>query len=448
MRLIPSYRQLTLILTPIFFVLGAIIALALPKLYLDINYINWLLLAAAVLLIITPFGNRSITIDKTTHTRLRPPIVFIKIFMLEMLLLFIYLGINLVINRTLPIYHQPQAHFWQHNIHWLTLQLGLFPWPAFALAAVGFGYFAFNRQEQTFLSNFSNALFKTPHQSKIASVINALMRQCQNVAVSIMIAVVILMLLSLLPTSLLNTLNPAAYSVQMALMLILLFTLTNPFRQRLWTMCQRSRSISLVVAIVVVLTVLSFLIFEHGFSLVVTATNPHPIGIISSHMNWQITWKVFNCCWWLSLMPLVGVAFARWLPGYSLRSALLMILLPAAGMQLVICFLPAFSISNMIAIKLLIALAAIAVFIWLQCHSNRAMLPAFVMSYMPASGQTKYRDYRLALLRILRVAITGVFLFLPIGFKGLGLLTILFSYMAIVFAVLLCVGLITAIISA
>ncbi|MCH9769823.1 MAG: BCCT family transporter, partial [Gammaproteobacteria bacterium] len=360
MKITPKYKHLVYILSPLFFIIGFLITLKAPRIFIDFNYWHWLALFGAILLAFGPWGKKHLSLKDDTKPRYSPASWIIRIIIFEACLGLMYLAIGVLFNNVAHGQHIALPHFWQTNLQGFSLHYGLFPWALYAVVAVGIGYFALIKGEDTFFSNFINQFINAAHQSKLASTVNVLARQAQNMTISVTIGAAILMLFFILPASFVHSFDFKSSAAALTLMLLLLFSMTRPFKNYLRKSQQRGRPIWLLLLFLAIFFILGFSVLTHGFSTITTDNNQINNFQWLENMPWLISWKLFSLCWWLGWTPIMASALLRISRGYNIRIIILAILMPVLCFHFIALGLPHINFNDPIIQKIMLGIGGIA----------------------------------------------------------------------------------------
>lgn len=281
---------------------------------------HWILLFAAISLIITPLGN-----IKSTTVRFHWPIWLLLILSVEVSLYALYYGFYQLTN--------PQSLSTN-----LTKNFGLFPWALYGLLAVNLSIFGYSQHKNGLLSVTLKPILNNTIEDNIGVYADTFVR------IAITFSFISAISFTALNTALQLT-QPFSYPLTTNNMLVGLGVIVLLNLLPLWPWLYRALStikvpLSLILFIALLLNIGLVLILNHVVTLInpllPTSTTAIPFLSDSTHILLQ---QISLAWWWLAWAPLIGGFIAFVSQGYRLRSILLISLLPPVFLHYVFLYL-------------------------------------------------------------------------------------------------------------
>ena len=359
----------------------------------------WLLPIVAVIIVITPLGNRRLQTTPNEPPRHAPLPWMLLIVTVELSLLAIYFGIGTLSGTLLPILTHPHPHLSANTLHYLLLRLGLFPWVGFALLGAGMGYCSYRRDEDAYFSATLRPLTQSSPTQILGIIANTTARLATACALTSTIALISLLIsATFLPNTLLHHFsgfNPITMITLMILLIVVFGKKFNP-TLRLFTIEKKIAPIvllclsTLLFAVIVITLALFF-----GDTAFPAVKTPHILTALL-HNGWGLSWKIFTVFWWLSWTPLIGTFIAKTSRGYSVRALILATLaLPAfIGVFMLITAHHPLHYHTGYFTPLFTTVLPLIGFVLLLCAvAQKKDFTSLMQAYQPKRDRVKYRTY-------------------------------------------------------
>lgn len=424
MQYVKARKDLLYGFNPLLFLIGILIFFFLPTLILNVFYIFWIALACAIMLIVTPLGNRRLAHDlDDSITRLPVQQWLFGIFILEITMIGVYWGICLLNGKLFLINTTAHTQLFQQAIKAGLLHSGLFPWSLYAVIAAGMGVLAYAKQKNAYFSELLKPFSKQEPAGSISLILNIGAKRITLFAISVTLLLMTLLLISFvlpLNTHVAHNFQPAALLTT----LILLFAVFSQFFKR-YVAHAFSRHVPTSLNFPMFCVVLGFtlLLLSASTESMTNATaaqaTPHFIEHWIAY-HWHTAWLIFSVMWWTCFTPLFCGFVARISRGYRVRELIMAVLFLPVIVTLLLLFAKQSWLSSIhfsdATIQLISLLCFIILLPLLVNHSTSANA---ILAYLPKNGETKPRDHHPFFLKIAQYTIVALYFYLTIGMNGL-----------------------------
>lgn len=432
MKYIKVRKGLIFILSPLLLFLGIYLFSFFPQYIINFFYAFWICTACAIFLIITSFGNKKLASETDTTPRMPFLHWFLRIIIIELLLLGVYAGINALCGELFPINAVAYTHLFSESLQTESLHFGLFPWSLYGLIAAGMSLIAYRKQDDAYFSNLIQPFTKQDPQTAISAIINTGMRRCIQFVFGITLMMMTLLIISLflpLPLHVAHGFQIVALLTTLVL-LMLVYTkkikhyINILFSRHIPTMYSFPIFCIVLGLIILLLTVIFSASTQHASA----QTYPNIILRWMEYNNAE-AWRIFSVMWWICLTPLVSCFIARVSKGYKTRD----ILLSTLTLPIIILLYFIFSHSIFISLPIFVIkiLSIISFLILLPIFINHENSSHAILSFFPKNGIGKPRDEQLFFQRVVQFCILSIYLYLVIGINGLALFIFVPNYVTI-----------------
>lgn len=427
----PNYR-LQWIAAPLLLVADFILARYYPHLIMQLYGVHGLFLIAVIAVLFSPLGQRRLVAKATERPRFTLKKCLVLILLFELSVMALFYGLASFIQLLQP---EVSASPFMWTREWV-LQWGLFPWAAVAFIAGSFAYYAHIKQRDTFMNTPLFPLFKSSGKQPFGITANV----CSRLNV-FLVLVTSLMIGSLwlawifthwAGLQLLYGLNLECILVMTAILVVvghrkLGVRLFNQLMQ--WRCPLIAILTTACVMIAVLLLIGSGLL--HGVKL-------HPVTLphwLVKQAPVEAIFKLFLALWALAWVPLAGVFIAYVSRGHTLYQLILAVLaLPALGS----IFLVAGDFSQMTiapGVAAVVSLVGLAVLLSLLFRQPQ-LAPLFAEVYV-AADDIKYEDNKLYMIKLIRMTVGLLYLYVPGGVLLLGLLSAMYAWPNVIYLILI-----------
>ncbi len=324
MKYIKANKYALFILNPITAIVGLLLFWHHLNYILSTFYAFWLSSAIALLLIITPLGNKRLCIN---HDDVAKRIPFAKwlfrIVLLELSVIGAYAGICLISGTYFPIMTTPHPNLFIDTLA-KSATIGAFPWPIYTIIAISMGVIAYRKQKNAFFSTLLGPFANDNPQDKISAIANVGARRCTMFAISTSILFMTMLLLSLLLSAdihLTYGFNPAGLFTTLV---ILVLSLSENVKKYVGRFFVRKTPITWGVFTFCLLFGFSIFLINimlSGMTHQVAPTTSQLPKIIERliNKNWHSCWTMFSLTWAITLTPIIASHIANISKGYRVR---------------------------------------------------------------------------------------------------------------------------------
>lgn len=409
MKILKTYYHLIpIIATPLILICGIILWFFSGPM-VQFFKIHWLVLAIALIISFTPIGKIRLANSQDEPPKYRPAVWLAQIFLLQVCVLAVFLGISSVCGETAPVLTNPHPLNFQKTLSHLFISEGLFPWAWYALIAVCFGFYSYYRQQDAYLATISS-----PYSQNTAPfiVINFIGRFSSIIAYAVTFG-----LISLLWASVLTT-TPIVTGFSLTTLLVTLILMVISFTK----LFKRNIRKVLGVEIPVIPGVFSYVVFLavgiwllNGFLAPISNIPLKPPGLLQHWIQrpWQDLWMIFANSWWLLLTPVISMIIAKISRGYRIREVLLVCLALPLLLSLALGLIPNLKLN--IAPVAVVFIAGLGLVGFLIYALQPALLSSLVVCVLPKNDDYKFRSYQSLFIKILQIPIIFLFVYLPSG---------------------------------
>ncbi|HLB56223.1 MAG TPA: BCCT family transporter [Coxiellaceae bacterium] len=441
MKYIKAKKGLIFILSPILLLIGIFLFCFTSQAIINFFYAFWICLACALFLIVTPFGNKKLANELDTTPRMHFLHWFLRIIIIELLLIGVYAGISALCGELFPINAAVNKHLFSESLQTELLHFGLFPWSLYGLIAAGMGIIAYRKQDDAYFSNLIQPFTKQNPQGTISVIVNIGARRCVQFILSIALLFMTLLLISLFLSLPLHVAHGFQTVALFTTLILLMLVYTKKIKQYINSLFSRHIPTIYSFPIFCIVLGVTILILTLIFSASTqhTAAQSYP-NIILRWMEYNnaTAWKIFSVMWWICLTPLVSGFIARISKGYKIRDILLCTLALPIIISLYFIFSHSASIAlPLFAIKILSIISFLILLPVLINHDNSSNA---ILSYFPKNGIGKPRDEQIFFQRAVQFCILSFYLYLVIGINGLSLFIFAINYGNILSLLVICVG--------
>ncbi len=434
MKVAKSRKNLIRFALPVVIILTAIIVWFFTHGAAESIKVFWLPIAAALLFVASPLGNRKLGTQADTPGHTLFPWI-LRIVLLELFLIGSFIGITYISTQALPVHVAENTQIFSHTLRYFTLQLGLFPWSLYALIAVAMGFVAYRSNKNAHLSTLLFPIFKSREQQTFGAIFNMTAKIATGFAFAST-----LMFFTLLIASLVSPHHlPIAYGFSTATTLIVLVLLglsfTSIFHKYLQRILSHPIPYGLTLSLLCVLLAAVILLLSLIFIGVSGANTGKIPGIVKTlqQKNWHDFWLIFSSSWWISWTIVISSHIARISRGRSARAVILAVLsLPVlAGIYFYLSTTGSVSLFSIH--PLIIYVVSIVGFIGLlSIIGTRKYLTTLFFSYLPKHGSNKPHQHeafskKFFFKRSWQLVMGLLYLYLPTGIPALSI----FFFMAI-----------------
>ena len=378
---------------------------------------NWAVLAVALLICVTPFGNKKLVAEKKEKPRHAFLPWLCRIFILELALFFIFLGVVEVCTHWLPALTTLQPNALAQANQLFFRKLGLFPWAIFALYAGRLGYISYCENTDAQMSEVLKPLFRYKDDDTLSISFNLNARLATTIALSTTFAFITLLIVALIEPRDFPFLTGFHAKTTVIILALILFGFTPPFKRLLKHLLSPKiplflSILSVLVLFTVIMLLLNGLFFHSG-----TAPIKIP-GVIQwmEKKSWSTLWIIFALSWWICWTPLMASHIARLSRGYRVRSTIIATLILPAVFCSSLWLFPNAMANALGQHHYLISLLALAAFVYLLWRfTEKTVLPMLVRSYLPKRDQYKRRDHRFYLRKVFQTMLIVIYIYVPAG---------------------------------
>lgn len=386
----------TIYLTGLLPIAGAVLFLLKPEFIIQLKQLAWLWLSLLALVLILPI--RKITLTLPPNTQKHSFIKWISLIAgLQITLYFLLFNLNTLFSLTLAI---PYGSIADTPIKSFADTL-FFPWTLYTLSGCAIGYFCYNQQKDTRFSLLASSLLpKIKQVKKLRIILDNLMTTLINYFVIPSIFFVFSLLLLAIFKQTTGNIGQYTHTLNIPFMFattIILIILQSKFWRKTSKRISQS-GINFIKASLVACTILLTILI---LSLtLISGIFPSQQSIIDFHQwtskrLWQQDRMIYLLIWKYLWVLLAGGFIAYVSKGYKLYSIILANLwLPL--LVFVLKWIMPISLAIPANLMLLIQLVTFAFSSWFlsQTLFNKAHIGHVYTGILPASGQTKFRNYR------------------------------------------------------
>ncbi len=428
MKIIAPRNKLVLVVTTVIVIAGIILAWFLLPQIVQAYRIFMLILLTVLLLLISPLGHARLTPDHDKTKRLRFwPWIF-SILALQLCLILVYFGIANVVGHWLPINTSPKSSLLFSGLYYSLIQLGLFPWNIILLAAIAMSFYSYRRNQDAYLSTLLYPIFKSNPLQTWGLIIDSLAKISTSLVIACSLAFMSLLLASLLAKSAMVSGITSATAI--VVMVLLIVTFTQSFKRYLKQLFNRSIPLAVSIPILCVFIAAALVILSLLLRAFITPAQTKLPNFIRhfQHFGWDNLWRLFSAAWWLAWTPVIAVFIARISRGYRIRHIILAVLLLPVLISLLFLLLSHHHFQMVFLSSKVYAIIAWLGFIGLLLMIGKySTLPMLMMCYLPKRDLIKHRDHQIYFRKCVQMSIGFIYLFLPIGILGPGILLFIFT---------------------
>ncbi len=384
---------------------------------LGLPFLNWLALPLLAIMVFSPWGSQSLVSPSTSLTTLPPSQWFAKILNLQLSLFLLYFSIT-QFTHYFSIAGQAPKTLLTDSLHTLLFKFGIYPWPLIAIFAIAFALSAYNKEQDSYLSNIT-PLFDNKKRETLEVIIKTMGRAVTLIAIATTL-VIITFIFTTTATSLTHFKELTGFtaaSVGVAF-LMLFFTIRRNDNQFLMQINKKRPLLGILLTVliwVIVLTLASVVIHYTG------NMKGQPPWMVVPLLNkgWLLHWELFSEYWWLLFTPIIAILIARFSYGYSIRGIILATLLfPLLLTALIkMITLPMINIDINQAPLWLVQIAAILGFLSLiSLMYQKKHLPLTMLTYLPKAGNDRPRNEDIYHKRLKKMCGLVFYFFIPAGF--------------------------------
>ncbi len=380
-------------------------------------WIHWLVLVTVLVLSISPFGTIKLT-TKATDKRQRHFVSWLaQLFLLQLTLIFVFIGIALVFSHWLPLTTQePHSNIMYQTTETLLYHNGLFPWAIYALYAGQLAYISYIKHQDAYIHTTLFPLLKSNAKTVLGTVLNVQARAATFIVIAITFGFMTLLIASVTMPHTTPLLTGFCIKTMIIAFMIIVFGFTKPFKKINKQLL--NPKIPLFISTITTLILFAFLIllmntlFSHLGQL--SLTPPRLITWLE-RKNSMTLWIIFSSAWWIGWTPLIAAHMAKYSRGYSIRTLMLSLLILPSVLALFIYLFP--EIFNTLSqAPLITSLLSLLAFIYLLIVlTKKKVLPMLIQCYLPRDDFYKHRDPYFYFRKLFQIMLVTIYLYLPSG---------------------------------
>lgn len=431
MKILKKYNKAYYVIIAMIFAAAALAYAFVPTALVHIAYYNWLAVAIAAIILISPWGSIKIRNPKRIEQKKKrgkkaetladepekQPLNhwLTKIVIFEATLFVLYYVICQFNAVVLPTQTQPHPEAFGSTLYAFLTQYGLFPWSFIAILAIGFAITSFNKQKDCYSNTLCDALPML--KNKLFSVaLQTAGRMLSQFALGFTAVVVTFVFASIISSvSGLHSIAGFTGGAIGATLLMLFLCYRRSSSHLLQSIVKQRPAFSIFLILMIwaiALGVISLILDHIG--------SPKQVipGIVTSIVNrgWMLHWHIISTGWWISLIPISAIYIARQSYGYSLRA----IILATAALPLVIAAIATglhySSLAHFATPTWLVqAAAVVGMIMLLTLVANKNILSNISQCYLGKSATGKHRSEDIFVSRWKKMCGVLFYFYIPAG---------------------------------
>lgn len=422
MKYIKPRYDFILILNPLLITLSALFYFFYPSIATHCFYAYWISTAALLFLLCTRPGNYHLAQHSDDiATRLPWQQWLLCIFILEITLFGVYLGMCYVCGNAFPVNITPHAYLFSNTLRTELLHFGLFPWSLYAIIATGMAVLAYREDTNAYFSNLLKPWMPDEPGERFGIIVNVVARRCTLFAMSILFTFMTFVLMSLAISPDIQLV--IGFKVPALLTTLILLFLTYMKIAKRYTAKLFIRRIPTGIAFPIFCLALCFIILFFNTLIAglvqqkIASENIPRLITRWIQRDWNTAWSLFSVMFWMSLTPLVCNFIVKISRGYRIREMMISVLF----LPLIFTLVLYFKHDVMISPHMAKIVSLISFFILLPILVNHGNSGNAIFSYFPKHGMIKHRDEKHFFENITQLTIVAIYLYLVIGINGLGI---------------------------
>lgn len=424
-ELVKTRKDLIFIVNPLLILGGILLFCYAADVIIAYFQAFWIVTACALALIVTPLGNQRLS-NNTNDVAQRLPILrwFFYILVLELVMLGVYCGINLINGELLSIHGSIHSHLFVNTLHTQLLRNGLFPWNIYALIAVGMGILAYRQQTNGYFSQLAKLFDRQNPQGAWSLLVNTAAQRLTLFACSSTLLFMTLFFISLISSVKVHLITGFQTGTLLVTLILLILTFTQTTKQTINRIFSKHIPTGLgfpvfCISLAFILLILSIL--AAGVTQQIAAQTP-PFYITQlMHFN-ATTQHIFSTLWWLCFTPLVCGFITRISKGYQIRVVLIGVLIvPILISLFFVCVDHGYFSMIHCSETVTKIIAMVSFLILLPMLINHQNTTNASLSYFPKNGITKHLDEQAFFQKITQLTIILLYFYLVVGTNAITL---------------------------
>jgi len=392
-----------------------LIAFATPYV-VDAYYAHWLVLAVVITLCASPFGNHKLAANASEKPRHDVWHWLLCLFLLELSLFFIFLGMTLVYLHWLPVTTTSHPFAIGQTLTALLEYDGLLPWAIYALYAGRLGFISYVKNEEAYSGDLILPLLNKKPGSLFSTVLNIQARSATFTVIATTFAFMTLLIAVIITPRSMPLLTGFHGKTLIIVLALILLGFTPPFKKILKALL--NPKIPLFISTTTTLTLFAILIWLLNVFFGHIGQAPIKIPDIIQWLerkNPNTLWIIFSAAWWIGWTPLIAAHIAKLSRGYRIRSIMLATLILPLLFTLLIIEFPAVSRSFQ-HFPLTVSIVALIAFVYLLAIlTEKTVLPMMIRNYLPKRDLYKRRDHYFYFRKLFQIMLMVIYLYLPAG---------------------------------
>jgi hypothetical protein len=285
-----------LILFPFFLASSVTLHFVAPHLLSLFPEVNWLALALALLVILTPWGSIELSSSKSDQQPLAFKLWLFKILLLEIALMLIYFGFTQFNNVILPIHTTAHPTEFVSSLSTLLLHFGLYPWGLIGIFAISFGISSYIKNQDSYMCTIIQKEVNTKHEG-LKSIFNTIPTIFTLVGFALTMVIITVIAAALLtPSHELKQITGFTSVAMVASLLMLLLAVRKKTSHLLVIAYKQRPAVGFIITLMIWTIVLAIIAVVAGH---LFHDKPHTPAFVQSIFNkgWANYWQLFSSIW-------------------------------------------------------------------------------------------------------------------------------------------------------